>query len=254
MPMVDYWKHKEAVLAKVTKTEDGRTVMIMEGEKYAFPGFPRGHLLFGKLSKLKHEIKNQIFNESWWKLEEGVDEKVILADIKQKLFGSIAELSESMKYERVPASSMSLPVREIHRAWTKVSPETAVVRDYFCMILQEDDGYRFRMMDVAEYFNPNKLWKRAYRFITRKNYLDSIILDFSIALGILEHCEVVGDMKERARLLKRILLLMLKDPKIAEKFDRLCRELNWKKLFMTEADRYHMRGKYYKADYRLFEY
>ena len=254
MPMVDYWKRQESVQAKVTETEDGQTIMIMEGEKHPFPGFPRGHLLFGKLSKLKHEIKNQIFNESWWNLEKGAREEDVVKDIKYKLHTSIAELSDGMKYERVPYSSMSTSVRELHRAWTRVSPETAHIRDYFCMVLQEDDGYRFRMMDVAEYFNPNKFWKQVYRFITRKSYRDSILLDMNIALGILEHCEVVDDMKERARLLRRILMVMLNDKNIGDKFEKMCREINWKKVFMTDADRYFMRGKYYKADYRLFEY
>jgi len=49
MEMVKYWKTQSSVQAKVTE-KDGVTIMIMEGEKYDFPGFPRGHLLFGKLS------------------------------------------------------------------------------------------------------------------------------------------------------------------------------------------------------------
>ncbi len=84
--MVHYWKTKSGVQAKVTKAKDGSTHMIMEGEKYAFPTFPRGHILFGHLSKIKHEIKNQIFNESWKQLEEGKNKPVfIYADAEDGL-------------------------------------------------------------------------------------------------------------------------------------------------------------------------
>src|SRR3990167_11556582 len=71
LPMVRFWKFKESVAAKLTKNKDGALVMMMEGEDEVFPGFPRGHLLFASLSKLKHEIKNQMFNEAWRLLEEG---------------------------------------------------------------------------------------------------------------------------------------------------------------------------------------
>ena len=131
MPMVQYWKNKDSVAAKVTKAEDGSIIMHLEGEAYPFPTFPRGHLLFGTLSKLKHEIKNQVFNDSWWALEEGVNEEIVIARIKSKLFNEIAELAKSLKYDALPLEKMTPSVREIYRAWTKVAPErTYVMRDY----------------------------------------------------------------------------------------------------------------------------
>jgi len=35
---------------------------------------------------------------------------------------------------------------------------------------------------------------------------------------------------------------------------QLAKKLSWKKLHLTPADKYNFRGKYYKADFRLFEY
>ena len=58
--MSSWWKTKEAVLAKYTEAKDGSYIMRMEGEPYDFPGYPRGTLLFGSLSPLKHHIKNQM--------------------------------------------------------------------------------------------------------------------------------------------------------------------------------------------------
>lgn len=240
MEMVGYWKTKESVQAKVTKAEDGSTVMHMEGEKYPFPGFPRGYLLFGELSKLKHEIKNQIFNESWKKLEEGVKEEEIVKDIKQRLFGSIAKTASRMKYDLMPPESMSPAVKEIHRAWTKVSPETSVLRDYLCLILQEDDAYRWRVQWLVSWFGWFMKWNP--------------VKSFEYALTMLEHGEVIGDMKERQILLKRILMLVLKDKSIRKKFIALFREIDWKKIELSKGDKYHFRGKYFKVDYQLFDY
>lgn len=241
MEMVQYWKEKESVAAKVTKSENGSIIMRLDGEKYPFPSFPRAHLLFGHLSKLKHEIKNQIFNDNWWRLEKGDDKKEVIADIKRKLFGEIAEIAKPLKYEMLPPETMSPTVREIYRAWTKVAPHTYQLRDYLCLILQEDDAYRFRVQWLVKYFNP-------------KWFNRNFVKLFEKGLQMMEHAEVVGDMKERIRLLRRILLLVLEDENVRNLFEKLCREIDWKKVKLTKADAYHFRGKYFKVDMDVLEY
>jgi len=238
--MVSYWKKQEGVVAKLTRAPDGSDVMYMEGEKYPFPGFPRGHILFGHMSKIKHEIKNQVFNESWRKLEEGQDHKKIIKDIKHTLFNEIAELAEKSKYDMFPSHKMCPAVREIHRAWTKVSPQTYALRDYLCFILQEDDSYRWRAQWLAEWFGWFFKWRP--------------IKSFEYALSMLEHAETIGDMKERQRLLKRVLMLGLEDDSIRRQFKALMREINWKKVRLSKADKYFFRGKYFKVDYKYIEY
>ena len=256
MEMVSYWKTKESVQAKVTKSEDGSTVMYMEGEKYPFPGFPRSAVLFGALSKMKHEIKTQIFNESWRKLEEGVERGAVIEDIKKILKEGlkVKDLStlnyrkytagedcfEILRYDLMPPYAMCPAVREIHRAWTKVSPETGQIRDMLCLILQEDDAYRFRVQWLFEWF----IW------LMRLNPVRS--LDF--ALGMLEHGEVVSDMKERMRLLRRVVMLALEDPGIRTRFVALFREIDWQKVKLGKGDKYHFRGKHFKVDLKYLEY
>ena len=234
--MVKYWKYKDAVEAKVTQV-DGVTVMIMDGEDYTFPGFPRGYLLYGKLSKLKHEIKNQLFNDSWAKLEDGVSKKQVAKEIKSILPGLLA-LSEESRYDRLPPEKMCAPVREIHRAWTKVSPETAKLRDMVCYVLQEDDAYRFRFQWIASYFP----W-----------FVDPVKA-FDRGLEWLEIAEVIGDMKEKQVLFRRIIKAILRDKSFATKFRQLYKEINWKKVKMSKADKYFFRGKYFKVDLDKFEY
>lgn len=254
--MVSYWKTKQSVEAKVTKSLDGSTVMYMEGEKYPFPGFPRGHILFGPLSKLKHEIKNQIFNESWRKLEEGAPKEKIINDIKKIILEGIKvkdtskigsreyqegeDCFEIMKYDMLPVRAMSPAVREIHRAWIKVSPQTSKLRDILCFILQEDDAYRWRVLWLAEWFGWFIKWKP--------------VKSFDYALSMLEHGEVVSDMKERARLLRRIVILTLEDKEISRQFIALFKEIDWKKVRLSKGDKYHFRGKFFRCDLKYIEY
>ena len=259
MPCVKYWKTKQSVSAIITKAEDGSTIMKMEGEDYPFPTYPRGYLLIGEneqytpFSTLKHQIKNKIFNEAWAELESGDNKRNIIDNIKYKLVNEIPFYYEPLKYDALPMNKMCPSVREIYRAWTKVGGNSQI-RDYLCLILQEDDAYRFRVQDMLEYFYPELWWKKIIRIILFRSYLNDIKKYLARAMKIMEHCEVIDDMKERERLWARIFLLMLEDKELSDRFISFCKELKWKKVFMTEGDRYHMRGKYYKADYRLFDY
>lgn len=244
--MVQYWKTKEAVEAKVT-TLNGSYVMWMEGEKYPFPGFPRGSILYASVSKLKHEIKNQIFNDAWALLEDGANEAVVMIHVKQAL-RKIAALAESMRYNFLPVERMAPMVQELHRAWTKVEEGftgeqlqlSRSIKDAMCFILQEDDSYRFRVQWIMKFFprwgmrNPTKIFDRA--------------------LALMVHAEVVGDMKGRIHLLKRILGVILRHEGFKTAFEKLFAELDIKKIRLSKADKYYFRGKYFKVDYPDYEY
>lgn len=234
MEMVQHWKHGDAVQAKVMEV-DGRSVMKMDGEKYIFPGFPRGWLLFGKLSKLKHEIKNQIFNESWAMLEEGKTEAEVMTHIRSVL-PNIYAIAEEMYYDRLPISKTSIPVIEIDRAWSKIAPNSQI-KDVITFILQEDDSYRWRFQWMVDYFGFGKPHTK-----------------FKRGLEWLEHGEVIGDMKERVRLVRRILLIIINDPENKVFFDRFFKEIDWKKIKLTKAEKYFFRAKYFKVDLDKFDY
>jgi hypothetical protein len=245
MNMVQYWKTKESVAAKVTRDKDGALIMKMEGEKYDFPGFPRGHLLFGTLSKLKHEIKNQIFNDSWALLEKGVDRQWVIHNGKQAI-DNIGELLGLYKYDMVPPEKMIGSVREIWRAWPEDGERSRIIKEVLTYILQEDDGYRFRLQWIIGIFNPSSWWfKLCFR---------DPIKDLEIALQELEHAEVIGDMKDKIKLFRRIVMLALEDEKVRNSFLKLCKNMNWNKLKLSEGDKYHFRGKYFKVDFEKFDY
>lgn len=245
MPMVKYWKTKLAVAAKVTTNKDGALVMQMEGEDEIFPGFPRSHTLYGTLSKLKHEIKNQIFNDAWKMLEEGKPKEEVVAMIKEKVTGGLQDFIDICRYDMVPPEKMFMPVREIWRVLSileKEEPRLKWLKEALTYVLQEDDAYRMRVQWIIQIFNP------------RSWFCFDPVKDFDLALSELEHAEVIGDMKERQRLLRRILLLILEDKKIRSLFLRFCKEVDWNKLKLTNADKYHFRAKYFRVDLDKFEY
>ena len=248
--MVKYWKFKESIPAKVTENKNGSLVMVMEGEDEVFPGFPRGHLLFGSLSKIKHEIKNQVFNESWRFLEEGATNEEVAYYIK-KTFGSLSVLIETGRYDMAPPNKMVTPVRELWRAFTVLeekykSNNIKVIKEAMTYILHEDDAYRFRLQWIIQIFNPSAWW---FKLLFRNP-----IKDFEIALNELEHAEIIGDMKDKIKLLRRILMVFLKDEKISQLFREFCKEVDWNKLKLSKADKYFFRGKYFKVDHDKFEY
>ena len=262
--MVQYWKTKEAVEAKVTTDKTGSYIMWMEGEKYPFPGFPRGSILFTYISKLKHEIKNQIFNKAWYALEKGVSEEEVVSGIKEYLFGGIKitdtskinqtqfemgeSLLEKMKLIMLPPERMAQMPREVWRAMTVLekrhnNKRIGILKQILCFILQEDDSYRFRVQWIMQFFEP--FWR-----FSPKNSVKT----FDFALKMLENAEIVGDMKERQRLLRRILMVCLKDKQIKGLFEELCSEWKWEKLKLSKADKYFFRGKWFKVDYPKYQY
>lgn len=258
MPMVQYWKKDHGVVAaKVIKNKDGALVMKMEGEKEVFPGFPRGHLLFGTLSKLKHEIKNQIFNESWEKLEDGISLKEIINDVKVKIVNGLPITDDKtipvgklgdpvMDYcvnDMVPPEKMIPAAREVWRALSVIEeyePKIHWLKLALTYILQEDDAYRFRFQwlvpILCQWFNTDP------------------IKSLELALTELENAEIVGDMKARIRLLRRVVMALMEDEKIRQLFLDFYHEVDWKKVRLTNADKYHFRGKWFRVDWMLFAY
>jgi hypothetical protein len=224
--MVSWWMTKEACQAKVTTDEDGSYIMWMEGEKYPFPGYPRGHLLYGTLSKLKHEIKNQIFNRNWERI--GRREPVSIDEACQNIY----ELAEKSKYDMLPVEKMAPAVREMYKNLTH-----PVWRYIISYIFQEDDGYRFRFQ-----------WLMTY--IDKKDPIGS----FDTGMQMLEHAEVIDDMKERVNLIRVVMLKLWENPVYAQYWIDFVQNAKLSDMKLSKADKFYFRAKYFKVDYPHMEY
>lgn len=239
--MVSYWKHGEAQKARIFTADDGSTKMDIYGEKYPFPGYPRGHLLFGSLSPLKHWVKNKIFNDAWYALERAELPQDVIKTMKASWTSDIVPLIEKARIDMVPHEKLCAPVRELDRALRvlEVKYDVRHFREYITFLMNEDDAYRMRFQLMISYFNPSSLFN-----IFKKDFRN----DFDYAFEMLEHAEVIGDMKERVRLWRKGFMLMLDDPQMRKVFDEMCKEVNWNKVALKESDRYFARAKYLKID------
>ncbi len=254
--MVRYWMNATSTKAKVTTIQkrQGHYVMYMKGEKYPFPGYPRGVLLYGPLSPLKHEIKNQIFNYTWYELEKPltpVGHEEIILHLKHTVLPNIMAIFNKGRYDLVPPDRLQPPVKELWRALSVVEQKTGStfvrdIKELLCFILEEDDAYRFRFQWMCKFFNPRSFWSRLGR--------KTLLMMFDSALSMLEHGETVGDMKERQRLLRRCLMFFLTSESVRSCFELFAKEVDWKKLRLSKADKYFFRAKYFKVDWPEYEY
>lgn len=221
--MVKYWKSQDCVQAVFSENKEGYYEMHMKGEKYPFPGYPRGYLLFGKLSPLKHQIKNLVFNENWARLEEGKSVQT------REAYDLLYKMIEDCKYDMIPVEKLYPSVKSLHIPHEKW-------RDILRFIFQEDDAYRMRLQWMAKFFRKPK-WK-----------------DFDYALGMLEHAEIIEDMKGRVRLIRRVMNALYLDPDHKKSIDEFLQKTDWSKVRLSEGDKYHFRAKYFKVDYPEYQY
>lgn len=74
-------------------------------------------------------------------------------------------------------------------------------------------------------------------------------------LDLMEHAEIVPDMKGRIRLIKKVLTFFLQeDDAYRFRFQWAMERLDMKKIKLSKADKYYFRGKYFKVDHDLFDY
>ncbi len=143
--VVHYQNWGDGVKAKVGYAEDGSYKMDVQGEEYPYPGFPRGHVLSGPLAKIKHSVKNMVFNQ---------------------VFAEIEKMAKEYDADMMPAEKMAPAVRELYRVM-QVLENAEVVDDMkkrihlikvvMTFFLQEDDAYRFRWQWLMEHLDMKKV-------------------------------------------------------------------------------------------------
>ena len=257
--MVQYWKTGDLARAKLVILKDGEYAMVIEGEKYPLQGFPRGPVLFGPIARLKHLAKNLIFNQIWELLEQGKTNQEVMVYVKNAAIPEIVKEINKSKYDMFPFEKMCPSIKELWRALTKVEEQMQndlareqlkVLKEGITFFLQEDDAYRFRLQWIAKFINPKSWWRKIWYI--GKDY--SFKKELELVLNFLESSEIVIDMKLRVRLIKRVLMAFLEDKEFGELIEKIAKELNWSKLYLSKSDRYYFRGKYFKVDNEKFDY
>ena len=239
--MVQYWKNGDQARAKLI-TINGSYAMEIEGEKYPLWGFPRGPVLFGPLARLKKMTKELLFNHVWKLLDEGQTNEEIMGYVKHVALSEIMKEIEKSKYDFFPSFRMCPAVQELYRAMEKIGLNKTL-KEGICFFFQEDDAYRFRFQWIAKFANPRAWWKRG-----------DLKSQLSTLFNLLSHAEITPDMRGRVKLIQRVLSLFFEDKEFGPLMEALAKELNWKKLYLSKADSYYFRGKYFLVDYDHFDY
>lgn len=127
---------KQKALPVYNEKTDSMELHI-EGEKYPLRGMPRSSFMHGPLAPLKNYMKNFV----------------------------VTALAKCLPF-KIPDDKMVEPVREIARVFDLVieaedEPEMKRLigqfKDAVCMVLQEDDAWRFRMQWALEKLNMKKI-------------------------------------------------------------------------------------------------
>jgi hypothetical protein len=251
--------------AKVVKDKDGSVKMEIEGEKYLFPGFPRGHVLFNQLDRFKKSTKEYVFH-TIYRLAKG--QKLDLSNpfIKElaRMFDMITEAevtvdmrdrmqmlktgicyflnkNDSIIGNILKNRAKDIMVKHIYEAIPDMLPEEQLVvavremgRVFDLMIAREPD---YKMKDEWTKIKKGLLFffeeDDAYRFRTQW-FIEKL------------------DMRK----------VRIADP--GEKWftpDDYRSRLQWflmnldiKKVKLSKADIYYFRGKWFRPDYPLREY
>lgn len=117
----------------------------------------------------------------------------------------------------------------------KASVKNMVFNQVFAEIEKMTEGMKHDML-------PNEHCVPAVREIHR-------------VMDMLVEMEVVPDMKARMKLIKRVLTFFLQeDDAYRFRAQFFLSEINQKKVALSEGDKYYARGKYWKVDYKKFDY
>lgn len=143
--MVGYWKRNDSAKAKVIHAEDGSYRMQIEGEKYPYPGFPRGHVLTGPLASIKKRIKDMAFNQIFAELEKMVGETKADMLPPERMVPAVRELYEKMQELEDAEVTEDMKAR------------IRLIKKVICFFFQEDDAYRFRFQWLMERLDIKKI-------------------------------------------------------------------------------------------------
>lgn len=108
------------------------------------PGLPRGHVLFGPVSKAKHKVK-MAFNEAYEALEELSRESKHDILPREKMLPAVRTLWDA--FEDVKNAEVTEDMKERVKLWQTV----------LCWLMSEDDAYRFRMQYLFERVDMQKM-------------------------------------------------------------------------------------------------
>lgn len=142
---VRYYKTQESTRARLVNAKDGSLQMELQGEKYPFKGFPRGHILMGPLANIKKALKDMVFNTVFKEIEKMYDDAKLNALPIEKCAPAVREM------DRVFENLVNMEVTD------DMKGRINLIRKVIIFFLQEDDAYRYRAQAFLQMIDQKKI-------------------------------------------------------------------------------------------------
>lgn len=230
---------EEKVLGKLTVEKvdfpnDGGVFTYYEGLP-KMKGFPDGETV-----ERIDEAKKMVMRILWGIYRSSKIKFIFALPVMQTLCENlILSYWEYIKSYRFKPERYCTAVREFYRVfdllhtWKRVDGESDLwdmIRDDFCITMESDDAYRYRLQIVLPELNKENLRKNPVKELKR-------------LIKLLSDREENEGMKDKWRLVSKYFFLIKFKPKLFKKFIIFLLSLNLEELKMDEDDTYHAKTK-----------
>lgn len=134
---VKYGEEGGQQLARTVIAKDGSSELEIKGEKYRLRGVPRAHVLHGPMQPLKRYIKTFIVESLMKVLPHKIPDEQLCEPVREiaRVFDLVIEAEDEFEMKR----------------------QIGQMKDAVCMLMQEDDAWRFRVQWAVERLNIKKV-------------------------------------------------------------------------------------------------
>lgn len=229
-------------LEKVEFPVEGGILTYMQGHPYPYRGFPYFEFV-DKIDLIK-KITRAMFSGLYHELKRKNKLSFLSLIPALWIFRSFVRTGIYVFYRiierfRMKSSRYSQAIRELHRAFSLEAPNEIEdqrelrirIRDLVCMILENDNAYRFRFQDIAEHLDKDKIKTNPI------HELDSL-------LKLMSEREITQDIKDTWKLLRLFISLYLRfDKRLRNIIINGLSEINIEKVKLTPEDKHFCEGR-----------
>lgn len=218
-------------LTRVELPDEGGVYTYMEGYEYPYKGFPF-HEFVDKIDSLK-KISRGILSSLFHSLKKRNKLQIVLLALSPWLFNdmlvaAIYAFHRVIIRFKIKELRYSIAVREVYRV-IGGSDLKEHIRDILCMVLENDNAYRFRFQDVVPEIDKDALAKNTSKELLR-------ILD------LMQEREKKQDVKDTWTLLKTFLpMYLFVNPRVRKEIISIVSAMDMEKIKLDPGDQFFCR-------------
>lgn len=234
-------------LTYVEFPEQGGVLTFMEGYEEPYKGFPF-HEFVDKIDSLK-KLSRGVLSSLFHSLKRRNKFQVALLLLVPWLFndllrGTIYAFHRIIIRFKIKELRYCDAVREVYRAMSVGFPQETqaeaemrhMVRDLLCMILENDNAYRFRFQDIIAELDKDALTRNPSKELVR-------------LLSLMQTREKGQDVRDTWTLLKTFLpMYLLVNPQVRRAIVRMLCELDLEKIKLAKEDIFYCKP---RTDYQF---